>query len=49
MDLARWRTLVTQMTDSGLIKNPVEPAACFRDPVVLLAGKSSDLTTRSRL
>jgi hypothetical protein len=39
MDLARWRTLVTQMTDSGLIKNPVDPAACFRDPVTLLAGK----------
>jgi NitT/TauT family transport system substrate-binding protein len=39
MDLARWQTLVKQMTDTGLITKPVDPAACFRDPVALLAGK----------
>lgn len=39
MELARWQTLVTQMTDTGLIKKPVDPAACFRDPVALLAAK----------
>ena len=39
MDLARWQTLVTQMKDSGMIKNPVDPAACFRDPSALIAGK----------
>lgn len=39
MELARWQTLVKQMTDSGLITKQVDPAACFRDPVVLLEGK----------
>jgi NitT/TauT family transport system substrate-binding protein len=39
MELARWQTLVTQMTDAGLIKTPVDPASCFRDPVGLLVGK----------
>lgn len=39
MDLARWQTLVQQMTDTGLIAKPVDPAACFRDPVALLAAK----------
>lgn len=39
MELARWQTLVQQMTESGLIKTPIDPAACFRDPVALLAAK----------
>lgn len=39
MDLARWQTLVQQMTDAGILTKPVEPAACFRDPIVLLASK----------
>jgi len=39
MELARWQKLVTQMNEAGLIKEPVDPAACFRDPVALLAAK----------
>jgi NitT/TauT family transport system substrate-binding protein len=37
MELARWQMLVTQMTQAGLITQPVDPAACFRDPVALLS------------
>jgi hypothetical protein len=41
MNLARWTDLVAQMTEAGLISKPVDPAACFRDPVALLAGAFS--------
>lgn len=39
MNLARWKQLVEQMTTSGVVRQPVDPASCFRDPVELLAGK----------
>jgi hypothetical protein len=39
MTLTRWNTLVEQMTTAGVVRTPVDPASCFRDPVELLAGK----------
>ena len=39
MSLERWKQLVEQMTTSGVVRQPVDPASCFRDPVELLAGK----------
>lgn len=38
MQLDRWQTLCAQMQQSGLVQTAVDPAACFRDPVALLAG-----------
>jgi NitT/TauT family transport system substrate-binding protein len=39
MSLTRWTTLVEQMTIAGVVRTPVDPDSCFRDPVGLLAGK----------
>jgi hypothetical protein len=39
MSLERWTKLATQMLESGVIREPpVDPAACFRDPVALIKG-----------